>query len=450
MDTNAPDVRPVDGAAQRAAADATNTSAPEAPAHSESVDASKLPKIRWWAVLLALVVGAAAFIKLYSLGSGPRRERADEAKTAAATYDPRPVVDVVKVRRGETASDLRLPADVDSMQQTLVFARTNGYLKSFSADVGDRVAAGRVLAEIDTPEIDAQIAWAHAAVDVARANVVKARVDLELADATLKRFEAFAATGGATAQQLDEKRSAAAQAKSALASAEANVVLADAEVKRLETLQGFEHVTAPFAGVVTARNYDVGALVGPSGASAAKELFRLESGDVLRAWVNVPQSYVASTKVGAKAFLTVSNWPGREFPGTLTRTAGVLDANTRTLRCEIDVPNPDGALFSGMYGEVRFPVTTDHPTLTVPTSAPTFGASGPTVWTVVDGHVHAKKVVLGRDFGAEIEVLDGLSPDDDVVKNPGERLLDGLEVRVAAKVTADARPGDDKRGEPKK
>jgi len=446
MDSNAPTVGPVDDAAPSVVDGVPNSIAPEAPAHEDAVDESTLPKIRWWSVLAAVVVAAAALAKLYAMGAGPRHERSEEARTVAATYDPRPTVDVVKAKRGETAFDLRLPADVDSMQQTAVFARTNGYLARFTVDVGDRVSAGRVLAEIDAPEVDAQIVWARAAVDVAKANVAKARVDLELSETTLKRFEGFAASGGATAQQLDEKRSAAAQTKSALAAAEANVVLAAAEVKRLETLQGFERVAAPFDGVITARNYDVGALVGPSSGSAAKELFRLERGDVLRAWVNVPQAYVESAKVGAKAYLSVSNWPGREFAGAVARTSGVLDPSTRTLRCEIDVPNPDGTLFAGMYGQVRFPVTTQRPTLTVPTSAPTFGASGPTVWVVAADRVHARKVALGRDFGAEIEVLDGIGADDDVVKNPGERLLDGLEVRVAARVTADAKPADDKRG----
>jgi RND family efflux transporter MFP subunit len=448
METNAADVP---DAAPATAEDVVKSKAPEAPAHhDDAVDASTLPKIRWWAVLLAVLVAVAAFVALHRLGAAPRAERDAETKRDAAVYDPRPIVDLVKPKIGEKAFDLRLPADVASMQETAVFARTNGYLGRFLVDVGDRVTAGQLIAVIDAPEIDAQIVWADAAVDVARANVAKSKVDLGLADATLKRFAAFAESGGATAQQLDEKKSAFEQARATLASAEANVVLAEAEVKRLTTLQGFERVAAPIDGVVTERNYDVGALLGPSSAAASKAVFRIERGDVLRAWVDVPQAYVADAKVGAKAYLSVRNWPGKEFVGTLTRTAGVLDPNTRTLRCEIDVPNPDGVLCSGMFGEMRFPVTTDRPTLTVPTSAPTYGASGPTVWVVAADHVQARKVKLGRDFGADIEVTDGIAPEDDVVKNPGERLADGLEVRVAAKVAADARPADDKRGDARK
>jgi RND family efflux transporter MFP subunit len=424
----------------------SKAAAQEHASHEDAVDASKLPKIRWWAVLAAALVAGFAFVRLYAFGAAPRAERAEAAKSEAAAYDPRPVVDVVKPKRGETSFDLKLPADVASMQETAVFARANGYLKAFHADVGDHVKAGQLLAEIDTPEIDAQIDWAKAAVDVARANAAKARVDLDLADATLKRYAGFAESGGATMQQLDEKRSAAEQAKSALAAADANVVLADAEVKRLLTLQGFERVVAPYAGVITARNYDVGALLGPSGAAASKEMFRLQQSEVLRVWVNVPQAYVASAKVGAKAYLAVRNFPGREFDGAMARAAGVLDPATRTLRCEIDVPNVGGALYPGMYGEVRFPVTSDRPTLTVPTSAPTFGAAGPTVWVVKDGRVTGRKALLGRDFGTEIEVTEGVGPEDEVVRNPGERLADGLEVRVAAKAVAEAPAAADKKG----
>ena len=407
--------------------------APAAPApHAEEgIDPATLPRIRWWAVCLALAVAGAAFYRLRALGMDPHLERVAAARSAAEAYDPRPVVDLVKPKRGAASFDLRLPADVDSFQETAIFARTSGYLRRILVDIGDHVVAGQPLAEIDTPEVDAQVVWAKAAVQVARANVSKLTVDLELGKTTLKRYEGSAATGGVEAQQLDEKRSAVAQAKTALAAAEASVVLAEAEVLRQTTLQGFGRIAAPFAGVITARGYDVGALLGPSGPSAPKEILRLERGDVLRAWVNVPQAYISSAKLGAKAYLTVRNWPGREFEGALARTAGVLDPSTRTLRCQIDVPNADGTLASGMFGAMRFPVTTDRPTLTVPTSAPTFGAAGPTVWVVANDHVQGRKVTLGRDFGTEIEVVEGLSAEDDVVRNPGERLLDGLEVRVA-------------------
>lgn len=405
--------------------------APASPAssHDERVDPARLAKIRWWIVLPVLAVAAFALHRLREIGVAPRREHAAAVEAERAAYDPRPSVETVKARKGDATFDLRLPADVASMQETAIYSRASGYLAEVLVDIGDHVVAQQPLARIATPEIDAQIAAARAAVAVANANVEKVKVDLSLAESTLKRFEGLAKTGGAIAQEVDEKRSAVAQGKASLAASEANVLLAEAEVKRLATLQEFERVAAPFAGVVTARGYDVGALVGPSGPSAGAPLFRVERGDRLRVWVDLPQAYVASATKDAKAYLTVRNSPGKELPCALTRTAGVLDPTSRTLRCQFEVGNADGALASGMFGELRFPVTRTQ-ALTVPTTAPTFGATGATIWVVEGKKVFARSVKLGRDYGTEIEVTDGLRPDDEVVRNPGERLLDGLEVIV--------------------
>jgi len=403
------------------------------PTHEGETEPSSVKKAPLWAVLLAALVAAAAFFALWSLGKKPHEEREERLASEAKSFDPRPIVDVAKPKPGQSSFDLSLPADVAPFQTTDVYARASGYVKSLGGDVGDRVAAGKLLAEIDTPEIDAEIAKARASVDFARAEVAKDRVDLDLATATLKRFEGFARTGGVTEQQLNEKRAAVEQAKSALGASEASIAVADAEVKRLATLQEFERVAAPFDGVITARGYDLGALVGPS---SGKALFRVEKTDVLRVYVNVPQTHAPSVKVGGRATLVVRNFPGREFSGEVTRTASVLDPATRTLRCEIDVPNPDGALFSGMYGEVRLPVATPRAPLLVPTSAPQFGADGTTVWIVEGDRARARKVETGRDFGMEIEVLSGLAPDDLVIRNPGDRLADGLAVRVAERTPA--------------
>lgn len=409
--------------------------------HVEGPDPASLPKIRWWIVLPALALAAFAFYRLYLLGMGPRHERDAALDAATVAYDPRPTVEVVRPRKGKSTLDLRLPADLDAMQQTAIFARTTGYVKSVLVDIGDPVTATQLIAEIDTPEVDAQIVTAQASVTVAEANVAKIEADAALARSTLKRFTEASLAGGVAAQDLDEKKSAVTQAETSLRSAHASVELAKAEMSRLVTLQQFEKVRAPFDGVVTARGYDVGALVGPSASSASTPLFRIERSDVLRIWVNVPQTYVESAKKDAKGYLTLRNWPGREFEARLARTAGVLDPASRTLRSQFEVANPDRTLFPGMFGELRFPVTTANPTLTVPTSAPTFGSAGPTLWVVEGKQVKARKATLGRDFGSEIEVLDGIRPEDDVVRNPGERLLDGLEVNVVAAPPADAKPG---------
>lgn len=400
--------------------------------HEDAVDPARVPKIRWWAVLLALIVAAVAFHRLYVLGTRSREERDAALVSERNAYEPRPVVEVVKPKRGPTTFDLRLPADLDSMQETAVFARTSGYVKSLLVDIGDRVGASKRLAEIDIPEVAAQVATARAAVAVAESNVAKLKIDLQLAVSTLKRFDDLAKSGAIVAQDLDEKRSAVSLAESVLATAEANVLLAHADLNRLNTLQGFRFVDSPFAGVVTARGYDVGALVGPSGATSGAPLFRIERDDVLRVWVNVPQAHVAAAKDKAKGYLTVRNWPGREFPGELARTAGALDPASRTLRCQFDVPNPDRALFAGMFGELRFPVTTERPVLTVPTSAPAYSTAGPILWILEGDHARSKRVVLGRDYGPEIEIIEGVAATDDVIRSPGERLLDGMQVVVSA------------------
>ena len=402
---------------------------PPASSHDERVDPDRLVKIRWWIVLPVLAVGAFALHRLREIGLAPRKEHAEALAAERAAYEPRPSVETVRPRKGDTTFDLRLPADVASMQETAIYSRASGYLAEVLVDIGDRVRAEQPLARIATPEIDAQIVAARAAVTLADANVAKVKVDVALAESTLRRFEGLALSGGAIAQEVDEKRSSVAQSKAALTAAEASVLLAQAEVKRLGTLQEFERVAAPFAGVVTARGYDVGALVGPSGPSAGTPLFRIERGDRLRVWVDLPQTYVASATKDAKAWLSVRNYPGKEVVCTLARTAGVLDPTSRTLRCQFEVPNPDGALASGMFGELRFPVTRPQ-VLTVPTTAPTFGASGPTIWVVEGKKVLARSVKLGRDYGTEIEVTEGLRPEDEIVRNAGERLLDGIEVIV--------------------
>jgi len=216
-----------------------------------------------------------------------------------------------------------------------------------------------------------------------------------------------------------------------LEAGKASLAVADAEVKRLTVLQGFERVVAPFAGTITARNYDVGALLAPTNTGDGRELYRLDRTDSLRVFVSVPQAYATGVNIGENAFVTVRNYQGREFAGKVTRSAGAVDPATRTLRFQVDVPNADAKLYAGMYGEVRLPVAAERPTLTVPTSALVFGAEGTFVWVVEGDRAHKKSVVVGRDFGTELEITSGLSATDDVVKNPGERLVEGMTVRVS-------------------
>ena len=377
----------------------------------------KLKKLR------AVAVGIVAV--LFVGGLVPRllsysRSSAD----AQALINTLPHVDVALPKRAPTEGALSLPGDATALQSTALFPRTTGYMKKLLVDIGDKVVAGQLLAEIDSPEIDAQLNQAKGA-------LAKDESDFGLARDTLRRYEQFAKSGGVTRQQLDEKQSAFAQAQAALDSAKA-------EVERLSALQGFEKIVAPFPGVIVTRNYDVGALLSPTTA-ADKELFRIDRVDTIRVFVNVPQSYVGDIKGGQPATFSVRNYPGKEFVGSVTRTSGSLDTGTRTLRVQIEFPNLDGSLYAGMYGQVKIPLTKVQP-LTVPTSALQFDAEGLRVATVVEGKVHFKKVTVGRDFGTEIEVLSGIEGSEQVITNPGQRIIEGVGVQIIAAPSPSSSP----------
>jgi RND family efflux transporter MFP subunit len=401
-----------------------------------------LPKIGTGKIMIVAVVGVAILAGLFVLGYVPRRNRIAEANKVAQEQSEKPIVEVQLPKRVTTGGNLVLPADARAMQETPIYPRANGYLKRLLVDIGDHVKAGDLLAEIDTPEVDAQLNEAKAALEQARANMTKSKADLALAQSTLNRYETLAKSDGGlavTQQDLDEKRAAFNQSQSAANAAGANVTAAEAAVQRLITLQGFEKVTAPFNGVVSARNYDVGALISPANTAAGSELFRLTRADTLRVFVNVPQSAASAVKIGQPATLEVRNFAGKKFAGKVVRTSGAIDPNTRTLRMEIDIPNSDYTLWAGMYGQVTLPILADNPPLIVPTSAMMFAQDGTKVALVdAGGKIRMQKITVGRDLGQELEVTEGLSGDDKVVTNPGERLADGVEVQVAQPGKKDA------------
>jgi RND family efflux transporter MFP subunit len=403
----------------------------------ETHDAPVAP-VRTRFIAVAALVAVALLAGAFALGFAPRRARLEKLARESAERDDRPRVEVEKPKKNPAPPELRLPGDVRAMQQTVLGARAVGYLKKLHADVGDHVEAGQLLAEIDTPEVDAQLVRARADVTLAKATVVKTQRDLDLATSTLERWSGFAEKGGVTPQDLDEKRSAKAQAAAALEASNASVAAAEAEANRLAVLQQFEKVTAPFAGTITARDLDVGALVAGDLNGKGRELFRLEQVDVVRVFVDVPQPDATSIKIGGTAVVTVRNYPGREFTGKVTRNAGSLDPATRTLRCQVEVANQEGLLLPGMYGEVRIAVTSDHAMLTIPSSAFVFDADGTHVWVVENGRSQRKEVAVGIDFGTALEVVRGLSGEEDVITNPGERLGDGIEVAASAAAARNA------------
>jgi len=394
--------------------------------------AEAVAPVRTRVVAVAALVAVALLAGAFALGLAPRSARLAALGRETAERDDRPRVEIEKPKRNPAPPQLRLPGEVRAMQATVLGARAVGYLKKLHADLGDHVEAGQILAEIDTPEVDAQLVRARADVTLAKASVVKSQRDLDLASSTLDRWTGFAEKGGVTPQDLDEKRSAKAQAAAALEASNASVAAAEAEADRLAVLQQFEKVTAPFSGTITARDLDVGALVAGDLNGRGRELFRLEQVDVVRVFVDVPQPDATSIKIGGSAVVTVRNYPGREFTGKVTRNAGSLDPATRTLRCQVDVENKEGLLLPGMYGEVRLAVTSDRPLLTIPSSSFVFDADGTHAWVVENGRAHKKEVAVGIDFGTALEVVRGLKGDEDVITNPGERLAENVEVAATS------------------
>ncbi|MGA2498055.1 MAG: efflux RND transporter periplasmic adaptor subunit, partial [Tepidisphaeraceae bacterium] len=355
-------------------------------------DAEAMPRIGTPAMLL-LVLFALAFLgALFMLGWSPRKEHeAQLLADTASNADPRPIVNLVRPVQSAVTSDVVLPADVRAFQDTAIYPRAGGYLKRQHVDIGDRVEAGQLLAEIDAPDVDADLNQARANFGQARANADKAKSDMELAQSTLKRYEDHSVKEFLTPQQVEEKQSAAIQSEKAYEAARASEAASQAAIDKLATLQGFEKVTAPFAGIIITRNYDIGALLSASNTAVGRELFRLNQTDTLRVFVNVPQVYATTIRKGLEVKLTVRNFPGRNFIGTVERWSGALDSATRTVRCEVHVPNTDNALYPGMYGLVQFPVTQSVPPLAIPTAALISNAEGTQVAVVKDNKVYFQK-----------------------------------------------------------
>jgi RND family efflux transporter MFP subunit len=311
--------------------------------------------------------------------------------------------------------NLALPGTLQGFVQAPIAARASGYLKKWHKDIGSRVRQGELLAEIETPEIDQQLSQAIAARNQAASS-------LDLARSTLQRWEALRKKDVVSQQELDEKRSADAQAR-------ANLAAADANVGRLKQLEGFKRVVAPFAGVITRRNVDVGDLI-DAGGGAARALFVLAQTDPLRVYVNVPQSYAQLVKIGQQVVVTQTELRGSGFKGEISRTAASIDTTTRTMQVEITLPNKDGILLPGAFVQVALPLQPSGVT-TIPTNALMIRAEGMRVAAVgADGKVHLRAVRLGRNYGEAIQVLDGVSEKDRLVLNPPDSLNDGDTVSV--------------------
>jgi RND family efflux transporter MFP subunit len=363
------------------------------------------------AVLGTLMVLATLFF----VGMFPRW-RADAALTSAAR-DQRPTVSIVSTQRPDGTGNLVLPGSTQAIQEAAIYARTNGYVRKWYADIGAKVQAGDLLAEIETPEIDQEL-------NQARATAQQALANSELARATLKRWQELVDKKVVSAQEFDEK-------KSALDARQADLNAAQANVARLEKLQGFQKVAAPFSGIVTARNIDNGALVSAGNAGQSAALFHVAQTDTLRIYVTVPQTNARSITPGQDAKVSVREIPEKTFEAKVVRTAGALDPASRTLLTELQVANRDGELFPGMYAEIKFAFPQDGRTLLVPGNTVMVQSDGPKVLTVdAKQTIRTRSVKLGRDLGDKVEILSGLNPTEPLVANPSGSLRDGAEVKI--------------------
>jgi RND family efflux transporter MFP subunit len=322
---------------------------------------------------------------------------------------------------------LALPGTLQGYVQAPIAARASGYLKRWYKDIGSRVNKGDLLAEIDSPEIDQQLSQAVAAREQAGAS-------LNLANSTMERWEALRKRDAVSQQELEERRSAAAQMR-------ANLAAADANVERLRQLQGFKRVVAPFAGVVTRRNVDVGDLI-DAGGGAGRTLFVLSQTDPLRIYVNVPQTYAQNVKAGQQVTVTQAELSGLAFKGEVARTSGAIDTASRTMQIEVTLPNKNGVLMPGAYVQVELPLE-GASALTIPTNALMIGGEGIRVAMLdAEKRVRLRPVKIGRNYGENVEVLDGLTTSDEVVLNPSDSLTEGDQVVVAPSQKSKAKLSD--------
>lgn len=413
----------------------------------ENVIPHDLPKPSGRVLVVLGSVFVLLLVALFLVGliPGILNARATEAE-AAARAGGAPIVNTTQPVASATSKDVILPADVRAWASTMLYPRANGYLKKWYFDIQSRVKDGDLLAEISTPDVDAQLAQSEAALKQNEAAVQTAQANLTLAKQTLDQYVQARKDnpGSITEEDFNTKVSTYDQGVAALKQANANVAAAQANVQQMQVMVGFEKIVAPFDGVITYRGYDNGALVNPSMTGAGQEMFQIQATDTLRVFVSVPQVYASMMTIGEPTYLKVRNYGDREFTGTVARSTAALDPSTRTMQFELDFPNKDNALYPGMYGTARLPVTQARPVMTIPSSSLVFNADGTQVAVVRDGKAYFQKITVGRDLGTQLEVVDGLSADDVVVSNPGERLVDGVEVQVAGKPGEQGKPQGEK------
>jgi RND family efflux transporter MFP subunit len=367
-------------------------------------------------VYMALGIVAVIFLILIGFGIFSRkRAEADlqQATTAAAIS----TVNAVYPQAGAPSDEIVLPGNTQAFIDAPIFARTSGYVKRWYVDIGARVKKGQLLAEIETPEIDQQLQQARADLETARANLHQAEI-------TAERWQALLKTNSVSKQETDQ----------AISSFNANKATVDSNlsnVRRLEELQGFQKIYAPFEGVITARNIDIGALINAGASTPAQELFHLTAINTLRVFVALPQIYTQAIRPGASAFLILDEFPDKTFPGSIARNSNSIDPASRTLQVEVDVDNRSGALLPGGYVRVHLKLPQSVSAVTVPANTLLFRSEGLRVGVVRNGHVELVPVTIGRDYGSMVEVISGITANDLVIVDPSDSLTSGMAVRVA-------------------
>jgi RND family efflux transporter MFP subunit len=363
-----------------------------------------------FAIALALIVAA---VVGFSSRLGERHALAKETEELAV-----PNVVVIQPKTEPAQQELVLPSTLQAFTESPIYARTNGYLAHWYKDIGSKVQKGELLADIETPEVDQELSQA-------RAVRSQAEAQLGLAKSSAERWETLRKMDAVAQQETDERTSGYTQGQAAVASATANV-------RRLEQLESFKHIYAPFSGTVIRRNTDVGALINAGNSGNNQELFVIAQINPIRVYVDVPEINAAAIHPGLSADIELPAIPGQSFSGKVARTADAIDPATRTLRTEIDVPNRDGKLYPGSYAQVHFGVKNVTARYSVPVNALLFRAEGPRAAVVsADGKVHLKPVVIGRDFGTDVEILNGLDGSDSIILNPSDSLEEGQPVHVS-------------------
>lgn len=378
-----------------------------------------VPRRRRFYFFGAATISLAVVVAVVWLALFGRSEASKPRETTLPVAEP--TVSIAVAQRGKADQQLELPGNIKAFEEAPIYARVSGYVKSWRADIGDKVKAGQLLAEIETPELDQQLRQAEE-------NLGQVKAKLNLARITAERYTALLKDDAVSQQEVDQWAADYEARK-------ADYAAAQAEVSRLRELKSFQKVYAPFSGTIGARNLDKaarGALIDAGSRDASGWLYKLYQTDPLRIYISVPQNYMPLIKQGISAAILVREYPDRKFGGKVTRTSETLDPSSRTLLTEVQVRNLDGALRPGMYATIQFKLVQPEPPIIVPGLAVLSGGEGSRV-AVVDerGIVHMRKVQLGRDFGKSVEVLSGVSQGERLVMSPSDILQDGTKVRIA-------------------